>query len=100
MIVQLVSSGRGVACLPNWVLEEYVARRYVVTLPLGDEGVWPTLYAAVRTDLSDAAYVRAFTRIARETCFERLVGIRPARDGAPAIVADGAKRARSGEART
>lgn len=77
MIVQLVASGRGVACLPNWALTEYADRELVRVLSLGREGVWPVLHAAVREDQADAAYVRAFTETARETCFDRLTGIRP-----------------------
>lgn len=78
MMVQLVASGRGVACLPNWALAEYVERNLVVPLSLGEDGLWPTLYAAVREDQAEAAYVRAFAEQARLTCFERLRGIRPA----------------------
>ena len=77
MMVQLVASGRGVACLPDWALAEYTDRGLVSALRLGDEGVWPVLHAAVRSDEVDAAYLRAFAQIAIDTCFERLRGIRP-----------------------
>ncbi len=50
VIVQLVASGRGVTCLPNWALHEYLQNHYVVVRSLGEEGVWPTLYAAARKD--------------------------------------------------
>ena len=50
MIVQLVASGRGVKCLPNWALQEYLQNHYGVLRSLGEEGVWPTLYAAARKD--------------------------------------------------
>jgi len=75
MMVQLVASGRGVACLPNWALHEYREREYVVVKSLGEDGVWPTLYAAVRTDQEDAAFIRAFVDVAKKTCFANLVGI-------------------------
>ena len=78
MMVQLVASGRGVACLPDWALGEYRDRGLVRTLSLGEQGLWPVLHAAVRSDQADAAYVRAFTESARITCFDRLRGIRPA----------------------
>ncbi|MEE4359946.1 MAG: LysR family transcriptional regulator [Pseudomonadales bacterium] len=78
MIVQLVASGRGVACLPNWALTEYVERGVVRTLSLGRDGLWPVLHAAVRTDQADAAFMQSFVEVAAETCFRRLVGIRPA----------------------
>ena len=75
MIVQLVASGRGVACLPNWALHEYTKRDYLAVRSLGEEGVWPTLYAAVRKDQEDAAFMRGFVKIAKDTCFDNLHGI-------------------------
>jgi LysR family transcriptional regulator for metE and metH len=81
MIAQLVASGRGVSCLPNWALTEYVERGVVRTLSLGPDGLWPVLHAAVRSELAETAFVRAFVDVAVETCFRRLVGIRPAPRG-------------------
>ena len=75
MMIQLVASGRGVACLPNWALHEYQERDYVSVRSLGEEGVWPTLYAAVRRGEEEAAFIRGFVDIARRTCFANLVGI-------------------------
>ncbi len=75
MMVQLVASGRGVCCLPNWALHEYREREFVVVKSLGEEGLWPTLYAAVRADQRDAAFIDGFIDVARRTCFEDLVGI-------------------------
>ena len=75
MIVQLVASGRGVACLPNWVLHEYLARKLIQARSLGEDGVWPTLYAAVREEDRAALYVSGFVDLARKTCFEHLHGI-------------------------
>lgn len=75
MIVQLVVSGRGVACLPNWALYEYNAKDYLVVKSLGEEGVWPTLFAAVRKDQADAPFMQGFFETARSTCFANLRGI-------------------------
>ena len=75
MMVQLVASGRGVACLPNWALHEYRQRDYLVVKSLGEEGVWPTLYAAVRSDQAEAAFIQGFVDVAKQTCFRDLVGI-------------------------
>lgn len=75
MIIQLVASGRGVACLPNWALYEYTTKDYLAVRSLGEEGVWPTLYAAVLDDQADAPFVQAFVDIAKDSCFENLVGI-------------------------
>jgi len=75
MMIQLVASGRGVCCLPNWALHEYMEKSYVQTRSLGEEGLWPTLYAAVRADQAQASYVQAFFETARETSFDHLHGI-------------------------
>ncbi len=75
MMIQLVASGRGVVCLPNWALHEYRERDYIAVTSLGEEGVWPTLYAAVRSDQADAAFIQGFVQTAKETCFADLVGI-------------------------
>jgi LysR family transcriptional regulator, regulator for metE and metH len=75
MMVQLVASGRGVVCLPNWALHEYRERDYVLVKSLGEEGVWPTLYAAVRDDQRSAPFIQGFVTVARQTCFDNLRGI-------------------------
>eukprot|EP00752_Nemacystus_decipiens_P018053 g16186.t1 len=75
MIVQLVASGRGVSCLPNWVLHEYREKDYIAVRSLGEEGVWPTLYAAVRSDQAEAAFMQGFIDTAKKTCFANLTGI-------------------------
>ncbi len=75
MMIQLVASGRGVTCLPNWALHEYREKRYIHTASLGEEGIWPTLYAAVRADQADATFMQGFVDTARETSFANLHGI-------------------------
>jgi LysR family transcriptional regulator for metE and metH len=75
MIVQLVASGRGVACLPNWALHEYTQKEYLAVKSLGEDGVWPTLYGAVRKDQAQAPFIKGFIETAKETCFKNLVGI-------------------------
>ncbi len=77
MMVQLVASGRGVACLPNWALQPYLEANLLTARPLGKKGVWPTLYAAVRRDQADAAYIQDFFQQALDTCFRTLPGIVP-----------------------
>lgn len=76
IIVQLVASQRGVAALPNWALTEYVNQDWLHICHLGAQGVWRTLYAAVRTEDADATYLHAFVTQARETCFRTLSGIK------------------------
>lgn len=79
MMVQLVASGRGICALPSWAAQEYLQRGWVKTLSLGENGIWQTLYAAVREEDADVAFVQDFLITARETSNATLEGIRPAR---------------------
>lgn len=76
MMIQLVASGRGVTCLPNWALTEYLQQGTVVARKLGESGLWCTLYAAIREDQSDMAFMQDFLNTAKETCFSNLNGIK------------------------
>lgn len=76
MMVQLVASGRGVACLPNWALMEYINNEIIVAKKLGGNGIWATLFAAIREDQKDAAFIEDFLVTADETCFSNLSGIK------------------------
>ncbi|SHF54484.1 LysR family transcriptional regulator, regulator for metE and metH [Microbulbifer donghaiensis] len=76
MMVQLAASGRGVCALPNWALHEYLQKGFVAQLRLGEKGLWSTLYAAVREEMLEQAYVEDFLQTARDTCFANLNGIR------------------------
>ncbi|ALM83691.1 LysR family transcriptional regulator [Bordetella sp. N] len=78
IIVQLVASNRGVAALPNWALTEYLDQGWLRVKPLGPQGVWSTLSAAVRSEDMDAPYIRDFLKIARDVCFRNLTGIKAA----------------------
>ncbi len=80
MMLQLVASGRGVAGLPNWALFEYLKKDYVVARRLGKEGLWNTLYAAVREEQQSLAYLQDFIKTAIESCFVHLKGIKVASD--------------------
>ncbi len=75
MMTQLVASGRGVCCLPNWALHEYSARGYVTAKRLGDKGLYSTLHAAIRSDMLDAPFMRDFLLTAKDTSFATLEGV-------------------------
>lgn len=75
MMVQLVISGRGVAALPNWALDEYRTLPGLRICRLG-EGIWRTLYTAVRHEDKNSPYMRSFLTQATETSFATLAGIR------------------------
>jgi LysR family transcriptional regulator for metE and metH len=77
MMMQLVASNRGVTALPSWALHEYSRNSRLRFLPLGDQGIWGTLYIVVRSGDQQKPYMKAFLQQARATCFEQLPGIRP-----------------------
>ncbi|WP_419537271.1 LysR family transcriptional regulator [Endozoicomonas sp.] len=77
MMLQLVASQRGVAALPCWALAEYLDKGQVAAVRLGKEGLWSTLYAAVRAEQKEQPYIASFIYSARETCFETLTAILP-----------------------
>ncbi|MDO6526287.1 LysR family transcriptional regulator [Motilimonas sp. 1_MG-2023] len=76
MMLQLVASGRGVAALPNWALTEYLERDYVLAKPLGKEGLWNTLYAAIREEQADLPFMSDFLKTAVTSSFDNLKGIK------------------------
>ena len=48
----------------------------IIAKKLGDSGLWCTLYAAIREDQVEMAFMRDFLNTAVETCFSTLSGIR------------------------
>ena len=76
MMVQLVANGRGVASLPNGALTEYLERQMIATVKLGNNGLWNTLFAAVREDQLTSPFMVDFIRTSRETSFNNLTGIK------------------------
>lgn len=78
MMVQLVASGRGIACLPNWALTEYLENNTIVANKMGESGLWCTLYAAIREDQRDSPFMEDFLNTAVETCFSSLSDIKTA----------------------
>jgi len=75
MIIQLVASGRGICALPNWAITDYLEKGYVVARSLGEDGIWATLYAAIRVDHADHPYMAEFINTARACSQNTLRGI-------------------------
>lgn len=74
-IIQLVASRRGVAALPFWAVKPYLERGYVVARPIGAAGLKSELYAALREDDAQSAYMQDFLATVRETSFATLPGL-------------------------
>ncbi len=66
MMLQLIAIGRGVAVLPDWVLRERTEKTRLATRPLGAEGLFGTLYAALRRNDVKLPYIEDFLRLARQ----------------------------------
>ncbi|HHJ20159.1 MAG TPA: LysR family transcriptional regulator [Gammaproteobacteria bacterium] len=65
IILLLVSTLKGVAVLPDWVLRESMSHNHLTTRPLGAQGMHGTLHAAVRKVESEAAYIQGFIDLGR-----------------------------------
>ncbi|HFD32619.1 MAG TPA: LysR family transcriptional regulator [Gammaproteobacteria bacterium] len=66
IILLLVNTLKGVAVLPDWVLHESMSHNRLTTRPLGEAGMHGTLYAAVRQNQSQAAFIQGFITLSRE----------------------------------
>ncbi|VAW51393.1 Transcriptional activator MetR [hydrothermal vent metagenome] len=65
MILQLVSSGRGVCALPEWAYTETLVT-LPVTCRLGSKGLFSKLFAAVRANEKNRDYIKSFVEIAQK----------------------------------
>ncbi len=66
IMVQMVASGRGVAALPRWLVEEYAAKMDVVPVRLGPHGIAKQIFLGARESDVAIDYVRAFIELARQ----------------------------------
>ena len=65
MLIQLVASGRGIAALPDWVVNEYEQKGWVTSRRLdcvAPEGLRRTLYAGYRINEKDKDYFEGFLK--------------------------------------
>ena len=74
-ILQLVASGRGIAALPSWTVDNYIERGYVVSRPIGQTGLRCELYAATTKSGAEAAYIREFISLTRTQSLTELAGV-------------------------
>lgn len=64
IMLQMVASGRGVAALPRWLVEEYQHRFAVVPVKLGKQGIAKQIYLGIRETDMVTDYVQAFITLA------------------------------------
>ena len=74
-MLQLVASGRGIAALPVWAVESYLARGYVAQQRIGKNGLTGKLYAVSKASLASKPFLADFVRIMRETSLVNLSNV-------------------------
>ena len=65
IMLQMVASGRGVAALPRWLVEEYACRFAVFPVCLGATGINSQIFLGIRDADANIDYLRAFLVLAR-----------------------------------
>ena len=71
-------NNQGIATMPQWALTDK-QKATVCLKPLGKNGVWRTLYLALRKTDIGLDYVQDFARIANTISFVNLANIKPIR---------------------
>lgn len=66
IMLQMVASGRGVAALPRWLVQEYASKMDVVPVRLGADGIAKQIFLGAREADLDTDYLQAFIAQARE----------------------------------
>ncbi|ABR90122.1 transcriptional regulator metE/metH family [Janthinobacterium sp. Marseille] len=66
IMLQMVASGRGVAALPRWLVQEYAGKVDVVPVRLGPDGIAKQIFLGAREADLDTDYLQAFIALARE----------------------------------
>lgn len=66
IMVQMVASGRGVAALPRWLVDEYATRMNVMPVRLGPRGIAKQIFLGTREADTTIDYVHAFIELARQ----------------------------------
>lgn len=67
IMLQMVASGRGVAALPRWLVEEYADKVPVIPVRLGKHGIAKQIFLGVRETDTPIDYLSAFVELARES---------------------------------
>ncbi len=75
MMIQLVLNNQGLATMPQWALTDEQKTK-IALKSLGKNGVWRTLYLAVRKPDMSLSYIQEFARIAKMVSSEILQDIR------------------------
>jgi LysR family transcriptional regulator for metE and metH len=67
IMLQMVESGRGVAALPRWLVEEYASKLKISAVRLGKHGIAKQIFLGVRESDAEIGYLQAFVEQAHHT---------------------------------
>lgn len=65
IMLQMVASGRGVAALPRWLVEEYAEKLPVYPVRLGKQGIPKQIFLGIREVDAEVDYLKAFIELAQ-----------------------------------
>ena len=71
IMLQMVESGRGVAALPRWLVDEYADKMRVVAVRLGRHGISKQIFVGAREADFGIDYLKAFVELARAPLTQR-----------------------------
>ena len=74
-LIQLVASRRGIATVPYWAALPYLEKGYVVARKITEEGLYSNLYAAIRKEDVNLAYIEDFRQTVKTQSFSTLPGL-------------------------
>lgn len=74
IMVQMVKSGRGVAALPDWLVEEYADKVAVSPVRLGRKGIAKQIFLGMRESDAQIDFLKAFVQLARESDWQAKPG--------------------------
>ena len=67
IMLQMVESGRGVAALPGWLVEEYADKVAVSPVRLGRHGIAKQIFLGMLDSDAEIDFLKAFVQLARES---------------------------------
>lgn len=66
IMLQMVASGRGVAALPRWLVEDYANEIDIIPVRLGQQGIAKKIFLGARETDTNIDYLKAFFQLARQ----------------------------------
>ena len=67
IMLQMVASGRGVAALPRWLVQEYAEKMDIAPVRLGPRGIAKQIFLGAREADIEVDYLKAFVELARQS---------------------------------